>query len=61
MGRGEITTLIMGRVISSDIFRIIDEGLHKTGDFITLTVIRNEIAMAINLQLEGNKTNWWKF
>ena len=46
---------------SSDIFRIIDEGLHKTGDFIILTIFRNNETMIIKLKLEGNKNNWWTF
>ena len=46
---------------SSDIFRIIDEGLHKTGDYIQLTILRDSITMEINLKLEGQKSNWWTF
>ena len=46
---------------SSDIFRIIDEGLRKTGDNIKLSVLRNSINMEISLKLEGQKSTWWKF
>ena len=46
---------------SSDIFRIIDEGLHQTGDYIQLTILRDSIAIEINLKLEGQKSNWWTF
>ena len=46
---------------SSDIFRIIDEGLHKTGDYIQLAILRDSITVEINLKLEGKKSNWWTF
>ena len=46
---------------SSDIFKIIDEGLKKTGDNIDLTILRNGIDMQISLKLEGKKSTWWKF
>lgn len=46
---------------SADIFRIIDEGLHKAGDFINLQIYRNNTTLIINLKLEGNKNNWWTF
>jgi len=46
---------------SSDIFRIIDEGLHKTGDSIILSILRDQLEMKINLKLEGHKSNWMQF
>ena len=46
---------------TSDIFRIIDEGLHKAGDHIILTIYRDGVIINVNLKLEGNKNNWWTF
>jgi len=46
---------------TSDIFRIIDESLKKTGDNIILTILRDGIDMEISLKLEGKKSTWWKF
>ena len=60
---GDVILKVDGKKIksSSDIFRIIDEGLHKTGDFIDLEVYRENAKMKIKLRLEGNKSNWWNF
>ena len=43
---------------SSDIIRIIDEGLHRTGDSIKITIMRNDYIYDIMLKLEGEKNNW---
>ena len=43
---------------SSDIMRIIDEELHRTGDSIKITILRNDYTYDIMLKLEGEKTNW---
>ena len=37
--------------------KIIDEGLHKTGDIIILSIMRNNIIEDINLKLESKNTN----
>ena len=60
---GDVILEVDGRKVrdSSDIFRIIDEGLRKTGDNIKLTILRNGIDMEISLKLEGKKSTWWKF
>ena len=60
---GDVILEVDGRKVkdSSDIFRIIDEGLRKTGDNIILTILRNGIDMQISLKLEGKKSTWWKF
>jgi len=60
---GDIILKVNDRIIkkTKDIFRIIDEGLHKTGDNIVLTINRDAMIMNINLKLEGEKTNWWTF
>jgi len=60
---GDVITAVNNENIkdSSDIFRIIDEGLHKTGDYIQLTILRDSITIEINLKLEGQKSNWWTF
>ena len=44
---------------SSDIIKIIDEGLHKTGDNVILTILRNNYTYEFTLKLEGEKSNWW--
>ena len=42
---------------SSDIVKIIDEGLHRTGDIIILSIMRNNIIEDVNLKLESENTN----
>ena len=51
--------MVDGRSIKSvsDILKIIDEGLHKTGDFILLEVIRENKKLNIKLELEGVNKN----
>ena len=44
-----------------DIIRIIDEGLHKVGDEIILTVLRQNRSIDIRLILEEPKSQWWGF
>jgi serine protease Do len=60
---GDVILEVDGRKVkdSSDIFKIIDEGLRKTGDDIILTVLRDSIGMKISLKLEGKKSTWWRF
>jgi len=60
---GDVILKVDGKIIkkSSDIFRVIDEGLHKTGDFIMLNIFRDGFYLDINLKLEGNKSNWMSF
>lgn len=43
---------------ASDIIRIIDEGLYKTGENINLSILRNKINYEITLNLSGDKNNW---
>ena len=44
-----------------DIIRVIDEGLHKVGDIVKLTILRNNNSMDIQLVLEEPKSQWWGF
>ena len=44
-----------------DIIRIIDEGLHKVGDEIILTVLRQNQSIDIRLILEEPKSQWWGY
>ena len=58
---GEISGLMVGDVILavndksigsvSDVIKVINEGLHKVGDFITLGVLRKEKMVDIELEL----------
>ena len=41
----------------ADILKVIDEGLHKVGDYINLRILRNNKEMNIELQLESPKKN----
>ena len=41
----------------SNILKVIDEGLHKVGDYIILSIIRNNQEIEINLQLESPRQN----
>ena len=64
---GEKAGLLIGDVIltvnkstigsASDVIRVINEGLHKVGDFITLGILRKEQTLHIQLELMGNKKN----
>ena len=44
-----------------DIIRVIDEGLHKVGDIVKLTILRENKTMDIQLVLEEPKSQWWGF
>ena len=44
-----------------DIIRVIDEGLHKVGDIVKLTILRENKSMDIQLVLEDPKSQWWGF
>ena len=44
-----------------DIIRVIDEGLHKVGDIVKLTILRENKSMNIQLVLEEPKSQWWGF
>ena len=58
---GDVILKVDGNAVkrSSDIIRIIDEGLHKTGDNVTLTILRNNYTYEFQLKLEGEKSDWW--
>ena len=44
-----------------DIIRVIDEGLHKVGDIVILTILRDSQSLDIQLVLEEPKSQWWGF
>ena len=44
-----------------DIIRVIDEGLYKVGDNVTLTILRENNSIDIHLTLEEPKSRWWGF
>jgi len=44
-----------------DIIRVIDEGLYKVGDNVTLTILRENNSIDIRLTLEEPKSKWWGF
>ena len=44
-----------------DIIRVIDEGLHKVGDIVKLTVLRQNKSIEIQMVLEEPKSQWWGF
>ena len=56
---GDIILLVNQISIASvaDILKVIDEGLHKVGDYINLRILRNNKEMNIELQLESPKKN----
>ena len=64
---GEKAGLVIGDVILSvdnvninslqDILKVINEGLYKTGDFITIQIFRNNQIIDIVLELEKNNEN----
>ena len=56
---GDIILKVNGESVekSSDIVKIIDEGLHRTGDIIILSIMRNNIIEDVNLKLESENTN----
>ena len=60
---GDVIMEVDGNKINStmDISRVIDEGLHKVGDVITLKIIRENNSMELQLTLEEPKSEWWGF
>ena len=44
-----------------DIIRVIDEGLYKVGDKVTLTILRENNSVDVYLTLEEPKSKWWGF
>ena len=60
---GDVIMEVDGKKINSakDISRVIDEGLHKVGDIVTLTIIRENNSMELQLTLEEPKSQWWGF
>ena len=62
----EITDVILevngGEInFPQDIIRIIDEGLHKVGDLVILTILRDNNMIKLKLVLEEPKSEWWGF
>ena len=60
---GDVIMKVDGHNINSPkgIIRVIDEGLHKVGDVIILTVLRQNDTIKIELVLEEPKSQWWGF
>jgi len=60
---GDVILEVERKKINSakDIIRVIDEGLHKVGDSLTLIVLRENNFIEINLILEEPKSKWWGF
>ena len=60
---GDVILAVDNRKINSpkDIIRVIDEGLHKVGDNVTLTILRERNSIDIQLTLEEPKSKWWGF
>ena len=60
---GDVILAVDNRKINSpkDIIRVIDEGLHKVGDSITVTILRESNSIDIQLTLEEPKSKWWGF
>ena len=60
---GDVILAVDNRKINSpkDIIRVIDEGLHKMGDNVTLTILRESNSIDIQLTLEEPKSKWWGF
>ena len=60
---GDVILEVNSKKINSpkDIIRVIDEGIHKVGDVIKLTVIRQNDYIQIELVLEEPKSQWWGF
>ena len=56
---GDVILKVNNNVIQdiSDILKIINEGLHKVGDFITLDIFRNGEDKSIQLELKGINGN----
>ena len=60
---GDVIMEVDGKKINSakDIARVIDEGLHKVGDIITLKILRENNSIELQLTLEEPKSQWWGF
>ena len=60
---GDVILAVDNRKINSpkDIIRVIDEGLHKVGDIVTLTILRENNSIDIQLELEEPEPKWWGF
>ena len=60
---GDVILAVDNRKINSpkDIIRVIDEGLHKMGDNVTLTILRESNSIDVQLTLEEPKSKWWGF
>ena len=60
---GDVILAVDNRKINSpkDIISVIDEGLHKVGDNVTLTILRESNSIDIQLTLEEPKSKWWGF
>ena len=60
---GDVILEVDGKQINSakDIIRVIDEGLHKVGDVVSLKIIREDNSMELQLILEEPKSQWWGF
>ena len=60
---GDVILKVDDRKINSpkDIIRVIDEGLHKVGDIVILTILRDNQSLNIQLVLEEPKSQWWGF
>ena len=60
---GDVILEVDGIKINSakDISRVIDEGLHKVGDIVTLKILRDNNSVELQLILEEPKSQWWGF
>ena len=60
---GDVILEVDGKKINSanDIIRVIDEGLHKVGDIVTLKILRENSSIELQLILEEPKSQWWGF
>ena len=60
---GDVILEVERKKINSakDIIRVIDEGLHKVGDSLSLKVLRENNFIEIILILEEPKSKWWGF
>ena len=60
---GDVIIEVDGKKINSaqDISRVIDEGLHKVGDIVTLKIFRENSSIELQLTLEEPKSQWWGF
>jgi len=60
---GDVILKVNERGINApkDIIRVIDEGLHKVGDIVKLSILRGDKSIDIQLVLEEPKSQWWGF